>query len=370
VQYRDFGKTGLKVSALGFGAMRLPEDDDYALECIVKSFELGVNYVDTAHGYGAGRSERIVGRALQGRRDKIILSTKNPLKDNTAAGWRQRMEESLERLQTDYLDLYMVVHSISWKAWEENFSQPGGGFQEALKAKEEGLFRHMCFSSHDTPENIIRLLELGHFEAIIIQYNLLDRSNEPVIDYCREHNIGVAIMGPVGGGRLAPPSGPIQKMLPGGAASTPEVALRFVLSNPGVSTALSGMNSVEMVEENCRVAAMEQPLSDAERAQVLRALEEVKKLSELYCTGCGYCMPCPNDVNIPLNFTFMNLHRVWGLTEHAKRQYKQFFAEPGKKRIEGLAASECQECGECEPKCPQNIPIIEQLAETAAALGD
>ena len=371
MQYRDFGKTGLKVSALGFGAMRLPDDEDYAVECMVRSFELGVNFLDSAHGYGRdGSSEKLCGRALKGRRDEIILSTKNPLEDDTAAGWRERLETSLERLDTDYIDLYQVIHSAGWKSYTENFVRPGGGLEAALKAQEEGLIRRLCFSTHDSPENVIKLMKEGIFEGIIIQYNLLDRKNEPAIAYAFENGIGVAIMGPVGGGRLAPPSAQIMEMLGDGASSTPEVALRFVLANPAVSTAMSGMNSIEMVEENCRTASREEPLTAEEQAKVLSALDEVKRLSELYCTGCNYCLPCPNDVNIPLNFQLMNLHRVWGLTDHAKRQYRRFFAEPEKKRVEGLAASECVECGECEEKCPQKIPIMEQLKEAAEALGE
>jgi len=368
VQYRDFGKTGLRVSALGYGAMRLPQDEDYAVECMVRAFDLGVNFLDTAPGYG--KSEDICGRALKGRRDQVILSTKNPLEDNTAAGWRQRLEKSLTRLDTDHLDIFQVGHGMSWQAYTDNFSQPEGGLKEALKAKEEGTIRHISISCHDSPENMIKLLEEGLFEGMILQYNLLDRNNEPAIAYAFEHGIGIAVMGPVGGGRLSPPSQQIMDMIPGGATSTPEVALRFVLANPGVSSALSGMNSLEMVEENCRTASREEPLTGEEQKQVLSALDEVKHLADLYCTGCGYCMPCPKDVNIPLNFQYMNNHRVWGLTQHAKHQYRHFFAEPDKKHIEGLAASECTRCGECEPKCPQKIPIMDQLEEVAAELGE
>jgi predicted aldo/keto reductase-like oxidoreductase len=140
------------------------------------------------------------------------------------------------------------------------------------------------------------------------------------------------------------------------------MALRFVLANPNVSCAISGMNTVEMVEENVAAASRPEPLSEAERAAVAEALEERKRLAELYCTGCNYCMPCPHGVDIPGNFSLMNYHRLFGLHEYGAAQY----AEMGEK---GKWASACQECGECEPKCPQHIPIIEQLKETRQILG-
>ncbi len=367
MQYREFGKTGKMLSALGWGLMRLPPDDDKAVEVIRHGIDLGLTYLDTAPGYGNGWSERMLGEALKGYdRTKLYLSTKNPLQDDTGEGWRQRLETSLERVGTDYLDFYQVVHGISWESFEENFSKPGAGLDEAKKAKEEGLIHHICASCHDSPENMIRLLETGLLEGMTLQYNLLDRKNEPVIDYAREHGLGICVMGPVGGGRLGFPSEKISEVVPG-VASTPEIALRFVLSNPGVTTALSGMNTIEMVEENVATASRDELLTTEEKQSVGKMLEENQRLSELYCTGCNYCMPCPNNVAIPEIFRLMNLHRVWGLTDHAKRGYRHLGPE---NRRGWLPASECVECAECEEKCPQKIPIIEQLKESHKALAD
>ena len=157
----------------------------------------------------------------------------------------------------------------------------------------------------------------------------------------------------------------IQDLLPGKSASNPELALRFVLSNPGVNCALSGMGSMDMVEENCATASRTGALTDDEMSRLTASLEENKRLADLYCTGCNYCMPCPQGVNIPLNFSLMNHHRVYGLTEHAKSQYAQI----GKVDwMKGEPASACIECGQCEPKCPQKLPIMEQLKETDKAL--
>jgi predicted aldo/keto reductase-like oxidoreductase len=204
------------------------------------------------------------------------------------------------------------------------------------------------------------------FEVVTCQYNLLDQSNRESMAYAREKGLGVVVMGPVGGGRLGFPSERLQGLLPGKTTSSPELALRFVLSNPDVSVALSGMNTPEMVEENAATATTAGPLTEDEMRRVVEMLEENRRLSDLYCTGCGYCMPCPNGVNIPENFRLMNLHRVWRLTDAARERYTWFDDESERNR----SAAACVECGECEPKCPQKIRIIEQLKETHAVLGE
>jgi predicted aldo/keto reductase-like oxidoreductase len=176
-------------------------------------------------------------------------------------------------------------------------------------------------------------------------------------------------MGPVGGGRLAAPGSQLRGMIDKPVASTAELALRFVLSNKGISSALSGMGSIEMVEENVATASLQTPLTPSERKQIIEALREKKRLSDLYCTGCGYCMPCPNGIDIPRNFELVNYLRLYGLEEYTKQQYRQL----GEKKVEGEIvpawAEACIECGECEEKCPQNIEIRKQLNETQILLG-
>jgi predicted aldo/keto reductase-like oxidoreductase len=238
----------------------------------------------------------------------------------------------------------------------------GRPIEKFRKAKEKGIIRHACFSSHDSPENIIKLIDTDEFEGILVQYNLLDRRNEQAIAHAHKKGLGVAIMGPIGGGRLTAPSEKMKKFIRN-SNSTPEIALRFVLSNPNVTIALSGMTTIDMVNENVTVASRKTPLSAKEKKRISKALDKVKKLTALYCTGCGYCMPCPNNVDIPGNFKAMNLYRVWGLEETARERFKQM--KNNKKR---KWAKACTSCGECEPKCPQNIPIIKQLKETTKTL--
>ncbi len=368
MQYREYGNTGKMVSALSFGAMRLPKDEDYAIEVMRRYLDLGGNLIDTARGYR--NSENLVSRAIQGRRDQVYLSTKNhaikPWGGEYSPGlWKQYMEQSFEALGVDRIDFYHV-HDVTWEEIAGPFQEPGGPLEMCQQALDEGMFDHLCFSSHDTPQNIIRIIDTDLFDGMIIQYNLLDCSpgagNEPAIAHAHEKGMGVLIMGPVAGGRLAmgAESGRLQALLTQSTTSIPDLALRYVLANSGVTTALSGMNTIQMVEENCASASHEQPLTEAECEQIRKIVQRNEKLAELYCTGCNYCQPCPQEINIPKIFEAMNYHRVWGLTEHAKNMYRKL----------DINAETCVECGECEEKCPQNIPIIEQLKESHAALGE
>jgi hypothetical protein len=373
MQYRVLGSAGLRVSALGFGTMRFQMvddqvDEEQTIPVLHRAMDLGVNYFDSAVGYCNSQSEIVLGKALKGRREGMVVSTKYPPwgeRTLKADDCRKIIEQSLSRMDIDAIDVYHM-HSLDWETAQKVLADDGA-VQGARKAKEEGLVRHLGFSFHDDPKRMIDIIKAApDFEVVTCQYNLLDRANEESIAYAHEHDLGVVIMGPVGGGRLGFPSERLQGVLPGGTKSSPEIALRFVLANPNVTVALSGMNTVEMVEENAATGSREEPLSEDERERVIAMLEENKRLAELYCTGCGYCMPCPNGVNIPENFRLMNLHRVYGLTGSARELYTWF----GPKRENNLNAGACLECGQCEPKCPQKIPIVEQLKETHRALGE
>nr|MDD6336259.1 aldo/keto reductase [bacterium] len=373
MQYRHFGKTGFDISALGFGSMRLPSyenaagntvfDHDKGIEVIHRAFERGVNYIDTAPGYCNRESEIIVGKALKGWRDKVMVSTKYPVDQGTAAELRGDLENSLKKLDVDKIDFYHMW-GIGWDDYEQKLI-PGGALEEARRAKEEGLIGHISFSFHDKPENMMRLADTGWFDSVLCQYNLLDRANEKAISYASEKGLGVVIMGPVAGGRLGAPSDKISGMIPGKRVSSAETALRFVLSHPGVGCALSGMSTIDMVEENAATCSLETPLSIEERANVMASLEENKRLAQLYCTGCNYCQPCPAGINIPYIFEAMNYHRIYQLTEYAKGMYGKL-GEGSKKGPNFLA---CLDCGLCESKCPQKLEIRRQLRETHQVLG-
>ena len=358
MQYRPLGNTGLSVSSLGFGAMRLPEDPDYAVKVMQRSLDLGVNLIDTAPGYCQENSERLVGRALAGRREPVVVSTKYRATTNSTKDLRHSLETSLKDLGVNQIDIFNFW-GVRWQMFEEIIRD--GPLAAARRAQSEGLFKHLGFSFHDSPEALENLINTGEFKTMIVQYNLLDRSNEKALTLARQKGMGVMVMGPVGGGRLTAPSDRIRTLVSGGFHTTPEAALRFVLANPHVSTALSGMNTLLMVEENVQHASYPEPLTQEQRKQLDELLMDLARLAELYCTGCGYCLPCEQDVNIPEVFRLANLVRVWDLKEHAVGQYANLGQEGA--RTPGRGATACSQCGACEERCPQDIQIIEQLKE-------
>ena len=377
MQYTEFGRTGIQVSRLGFGCMRFPSrevdgkkvfDEEESIRMMHRAMELGVNYFDTAPGYCEKQSEIIVGKALKGRRDKVYLSTKYPSEEASGDDLERKLETSLKKLDTDYIDFYHMW-GISLKTFVERLDTPDGPMAHARKLRDAGVIRHISFSFHDAPENMIEIIQRGEgvFASVLCQYNLLDRANEDAIAYAHEQGLGVTIMGPVGGGRLGAPSKVIQDLLPGKVQSSAEMALRFVMNNRNVNIALSGMSSMDMVEENAAVASNMEPLTQAEEARIAASLEENRRLADLYCTGCNYCMPCPKGINIPEIFKMMNYHRVYGLTKFARDNYARIGKEPW---LNFQNAAACVQCGACEKKCPQHLHIREQLRAAHEALGN
>ena len=376
MQYNEFGKTGIKMSALGFGAMRLPMtgegesrrvNDELALPMMQKAFEMGVNYIDTAPYYCDHLSEGAVSRALKAwKGHRVYVSTKNPVENESADDFMKRLENSLKNLDVDAIDFYHLW-GIRLKSFENWQALENGPLQAFRRAKEQGLIKHYSFSYHDSASNFAKIIDSGLFESVLIQYNLLDRSNEENIKYAKENGLGTVVMGPVAGGRLGKPNDVIAGLLKEKPASTAELAMRFVISNPNVDIALSGMSAMDMVLENAAVASRTDILSDDELQNIKKMMEENKRLAELYCTSCNYCKPCPQDINIPHLFRLMNEYMVYGLKEHAKRAYSNALNEKGGNKSKSPEV--CTECGECETKCPQKLPVIKQLKETHKTLG-
>lgn len=375
MQYRKFGNSGVNISALGFGCMRLPEieqpdgsfivDQEKTDAMLRHAYDLGVNYFDTALFYCHENSEIAVGKALKPIRDKVNISTKCPLERvHCAADYRATLELSLKKLDTDYVDFYHFW-GISRKGFEEKVLGLGL-IEEAKKLKAEGKIRHISFSFHDTPDALKFIIDNGpELESVLLQYNLLDRANEEMIQYAASKGLGVVVMGPVGGGRLAAPTELAKKL--GGAENlnTYELALRFVLGNPGVSCALSGMQTYEMVDQNAAVASLENPMTEAEWRKIGENLENLKKFSELYCTGCGYCQPCPKGINIPRIFQSYTYHNVYGLDELAKKSFLSYVNDEKKP---GATSKDCIGCGYCERKCPQHLKVRDLLKKAEETL--
>ncbi|EMS70181.1 aldo/keto reductase [Ruminiclostridium cellobioparum] len=375
MNYNDFGKTGEKVSSLGFGCMRLPEyqenekwfiDQDKASEMIGYAFENGVNYFDTAPYYCNKNSEEALGKAVKKFRSKVMLSTKIPLEVvKGPSDYRKTLEASLKRMDTDYVDFYHFW-GINKGSFDDIIMQHDL-LLEAQKAKEEGLIRHISFSFHDEPQSIKYIIDGSikrgiSMETMLVQYNLLDRSNEEMLAYAASKGLGTVAMGPVGGGRLSAPTDLYTKLTGKPAIATYELAFKFVLGNPNLSCALSGMETLDMVQKNVKIGNDPAVLSEMEWEQLGKAMEQLKKFSELYCTGCKYCQPCPSEIKIPDIFNFYNNHNVYGLTETAKNQFAGYRKDGGK------AISDCIDCGVCEKKCPQHLKIREELARVEKIL--
>lgn len=372
MQYTELGKTGYRVSRLGLGAMRLPMltiggepyvDVERAIQVIHRALELGVNYIDTGFLYCSQESELVVASALAQwpKRDEVVVTAKcTKMRSRDPGDLRRMLEHQLWKHRREFFDFYLF-HGIGWDNWHE-LDAKIGWIKDMLRAKEEGLVKHVGFSFHDKPENMIRLVDEGIFELVTCQYNYLDRTNEEAIAYASEKGLGVVVMGPVGGGRLAVLPRGIRELDGISQSGAAELALRFVLSHPHVDVAISGMGTIAMVEENC-AAVTKGPLDPREIEIINAMMAQNQELARLYCTGCGYCLPCPNGVNIPRVFELVNYHRVYGLVDYAVEQYAGLVTN-------GSSATHCVTCGTCLERCPQHIDIPAQLEEATLLFGD
>ena len=374
MQYRTFGKLGWKPSALGFGAMRLPNiggdsgkiDEPEAIRSIRWAIDHGVNYVDTAYPYHKGTSEGLVGRALQdGYRQRVMLATKLPSwLVKTADDFDRYLNEQLQRLQTDHIDFYLL-HALGAESWHT--MRDLRVLDWAEKALADGRFRYLGFSFHDRYEAFQEIVDAyDAWTFCQIQYNYMDEENQAGakgLQYAAQKGLAVVVMEPIRGGALALPPQQVQALFDSAAhkRSASEWALQWVWNHPEVSVVLSGMSSMAQVQEN--VAAAERSrvgaLSQDELALVARVRDIYRALMPIPCTDCQYCMPCPHDVDIPRNFHVYNESVMYSDPHELDFQYSSM---PEKRR-----ASACQECGECEEKCPQQIPIQDWLKKVHQA---
>jgi len=370
MKYRRFGKQGFKVSALGFGVMRLPVigadhsniDEPKAIEMIRYAIDHGVNYIDTAYGYHGGKSEVVVGKALKdGYREKVKLATKMPTWTiNSQADMERILNEQLSRLQTDHLDVYLL-HGLGKDRWEKLKGLKVLEWGE--KAVADGRIRGLGFSFHDEFEVLKDIIDsYDGWVMCQILYNYVDQDRQAGtrgLQYAASKGLGVVIMEPVGGGALAvnPPK-EIQAIWDEAETkrSQAEWALQWVWNHPGVSVVLSGMSTMQQVVENVESASRSGPrtLTDKELQLIEKVRQKYSEYGFIGCTGCRYCMPCPNGVAIPEIFALNNLH----FTKRGDRNLEQ---EVVKKYMETVGkengAKNCKKCGRCEELCPQHLPI-------------
>lgn len=365
MQYRKFGKTSVNCSVLGFGAMRLPIlnnddsqiDEEKAIEMIRYAIDHGVNYVDTAYPYHRGKSEIVVGKALKdGFRDKIFLATKSPVwQVERYEDFERFLDEQLEKLQTDHIDMYLM-HALNNERWEKIKAL---GFSQFLeKAKAQGKIRFVGFSFHDKYPIFKQIVdEYNYWDFCQIQLNYMDinyQAGLKGLNYASSKGMAVVIMEPLKGGKLAKLPDRVMDILNrnGKGWSAAEWSLRWLGNFPQVSVILSGMSSLEQVRENVKIA--DYLAQNALTKEDLELIEEVRKTLQSFavinCTECGYCMPCPNGVDIPANFRLYNEAVMFENIQDAKGTYKWFESQK-------ISASFCVECGQCLSKCPQKLEI-------------
>jgi len=378
MRYRAFGKLDWKVSALGFGCMRFPtkgEDssninEPEATEMLYYAIDHGVNYLDTAYPYHGGKSELFLGRVLKGGyRERVKLATKLPCWKVEATGdFDKFLNEQLGKLQTDHIDFYLL-HALNEKNWHKVRDLGVLGWAEGAVA--DGRIGHLGFSFHDKYEVFQEIVDAyDGWTFCQIQYNYMDIKNQAGtqgLKYAVSKGMAVVIMEPILGGRLVNPPQPIQDLWKTATRKRPPAdwALQWLWNQPEVAVVLSGMSAMQQVEENVASAGTSEIgiLTEEELALVAQVREKYRELCPIPCTKCGYCMPCPNGVNIPRNFEIYNEGVMYDKPDHARQAYNPWLPEDER-------ASACIQCRECEEKCPQSILISELMPLVHEVLGE
>lgn len=334
MNYHILGKTGLRVSEMGFGGIPVQKVDAATATAIMDALlKEGINYIDSARAYTV--SEQLIGEGIRGRRDKFILATKSGAV--TAEDMARDIEISLKNFGTDVIDLYQIHNPAPAKF--EAVMGKGGALEALLEAKRQGKIRHIGFTTHYV-ELFEKALEMDCIETIMFPYNLVETQGEELIARCREKNVGFIVMKP----------------LAGGALENVDLAMRFIAANKNISVTIPGVESPEQVHENVKAFVDAAPLSDADKAEIERIRRE---LGSNFCRRCNYCAPCTAGIAIPSVFLFGGYLERYGLEEWARARYESL----------PVKASACVECGACEERCPYHLPIREMMKKYAGKFG-
>ena len=335
MEYRVLGKTGLKISRLGFGGIPIQRiDAEGTRRLMLQMKEAGINYIDTARGYTV--SESYLGEALEGIRDHFVIATKSMARTREAMA--ADIDISLKNLRTDYIDLYQV-HNATVPQLEQVMA-PGGALEALMEAKAAGKIGHIGLTAHAI-ETFEKALELDWVETLMFPYNIVESQGEELIKACMEKNIGFIVMKP----------------LAGGAIEDASLAIRYCLANPAASVVIPGMAEEKELVQNLAAANDTSPLNEEELAKI----EAIRKaLGTQFCRRCNYCQPCAKGINISGCFLFHGYLDRYGLADWAKGRYATL----------PVKASACIGCGACENRCPYNLPIRQMLKKVAADFGE
>ncbi len=374
MQYRG-DKNGTRLSVLGFGCMRFPQkgrsiDIEETAREIREAIDAGVNYFDTAYIYGG--SEAALGEILarDGLREKVYLATKLPqYLVGSRAALDRYFDEQLSRLRTDHIDYYLMHHLTDVAMWEK--LKAVGAVEWIEEKKKSGAIRNVGFSYHGGTDGFLKILNDYDWDICQIQYNYFDEYAQAGVDGLKaaaQKGVPVVIMEPLRGGKLVNmlPERAKEIMRESGRGWSPaEWSFRWLYDQPEVTVVLSGMNSQEMVRENCRTAdeARVGTLTQADREVLKRVTDAIRASDRVGCTGCRYCMPCPKGVDIPGAFRCYNAMFI-----ESPHQGRFQYAQTVGLTKEPAFASQCIRCGKCEKHCPQQIPIREKLKEADRAL--
>ncbi|OKH18250.1 oxidoreductase [Hydrococcus rivularis NIES-593] len=362
MRYRRFGKTNLFLSVFSLGTMRCLASESVLEQTLQQAIALGINHVETARGYG--KSEQFLGRALKAGlpvpREQIFIMTKLP--PTTDAGqMRQWLEQSLVNLQLDYIDC-LAIHGIN--TWEHLgwITQENGGMQAIREAMSEGKIRHLGFSTHGSLELILAAINTDLFEFVNLHYYYFFQRHEKAIALAHQKDMGVFIISPADkGGRLYTPPETLERLCQ--PFSPLELNYRFLLGDRRITTLSIGPANPEELIDPLEVSDRDYPLTASEMA-ALERLEThlVQTLGTDRCGQCYRCLPCPEEINIPEVLRLRNLAVAYDMTDFGQYRYRMF--ENAGHWFPGNKASRCTECGECLPRCPEQLDIPRLLLDT------
>lgn len=370
MEKRKFDKLGIESSLLGFGCMRFPLDSEgninekEAEKMIDLALKEGVTYIDTAYPYHNGDSEPFVGKVLKKYdRSSFTLATKLPVWEiDSQDKAREIFESQLKRLDVDYVDFYLL-HALDADKWKKVKKYHLIDLCEELR--KEGKIKYLGFSFHDEYPVFEDILRSHDWDFCQLQLNYMDmgiQAGQKGVDLANELNVPLVVMEPIKGGSLANLPSDVTKIFKDyhQEATLASWALRYVGTLPGVKVILSGMSTLEQVQDNLKTFNAYQNLNDQELAIVQTVADTLHSRTKNGCTGCAYCMPCPFGVNIPGNFKYWNNCFIYDDPQTFKAKYQ--------KMDEKAKASHCQQCGACEKMCPQQLPIREDLKRVAKDL--